>query len=144
MLDKYSEGLPTNDLFIYYRYYGGNEYIDELKILCPKRALVAFHLDEKKPGINVQPLSGSLENFKVYTAILNPHDRIMGLDLPHEGHLPHGFMTPKRQVSGTSIYFESMPYRLDESAGLPDVVVLRCLARAPFYLYPKLELVSSS
>lgn len=40
-----------------------------------------------------------------------------GLDLPHGGHLSHGFMTPKRRVSGTSIYFESMPYRLDESTG---------------------------
>jgi len=40
-----------------------------------------------------------------------------GLDLPHGGHLSHGFMTAKRRVSGTSIYFESMPYRLDESTG---------------------------
>lgn len=37
--------------------------------------------------------------------------------MPHGGHLSHGFMTPKRRVSGTSIYFESMPYRLDESTG---------------------------
>ncbi|MBA0568259.1 hypothetical protein Golob_005764 [Gossypium lobatum] len=118
LTNKYSEGLPGK------RYYGGNEYIDELEILCQKRALAAFHLDENKWGVNVQPLSGSPANFEVYTAILNPHDRIMGLDLPHGGHLSHGFMTAKRRVSGTSIYFESMPYRLDESTGLVDYDML--------------------
>ncbi|XP_026452620.1 serine hydroxymethyltransferase 3, chloroplastic-like, partial [Papaver somniferum] len=118
LTNKYSEGLHGK------RYYGGNEYIDELETLCQQRALAAFHLDPKKWGVNVQPLSGSPANFEVYTALLNPHDRIMGLDLPHGGHLSHGFMTPKRRVSGTSIYFESMPYRLDESTGLIDYDML--------------------
>lgn len=59
------------------RYYGGNEHIDELETLCQNRALAAFHLDSKKWGVNVQPLSGSPANFEVYTAILKPHDRIM-------------------------------------------------------------------
>jgi glycine hydroxymethyltransferase len=62
---------------IHVRYYGGNEYIDELEILCQERALAAFHLDGNKRGVNVQPLSGSPANFAVYTAILKPHDRIM-------------------------------------------------------------------
>ncbi|KAM1861939.1 hypothetical protein ACFX14_002459 [Malus domestica] len=114
LTNKYSEGLPGK------RYYGGNEHIDELETLCQKRALDAFHLDGKKWGVNVQPLSGSPANFEVYTAILKPHDRLMGLDLSHGGHLSHGFMTPKRRVSGTSIYFESMSYRLNESTGLVD------------------------
>lgn len=63
--------------FLWARYYGGNEFIDEIEILCQKRALAAFHLDENKWGVNVQPLSGSPANFEVYTALLKPHDRIM-------------------------------------------------------------------
>ncbi|KAF9598915.1 hypothetical protein IFM89_032769, partial [Coptis chinensis] len=65
-------------------------------------------------GVNVQPLSGSSANFAVYTALLSPHDRIMGFDLPHGWLLSHGFLTPNRQVSATSKYFEFMPYKLDK------------------------------
>ncbi|OVA11744.1 Serine hydroxymethyltransferase [Macleaya cordata] len=135
LTNKYSEGLPGK------RYYGGNEYIDELEILCQQRALAAFHLDGKNWGVNVQPLSGSPANFEVYTALLSPHDRIMGLDLPHGGHLSHGFMTPKRRVSGTSIYFESMPYRLDESTGLIDYDMLEKTATL---FRPKIIIVGAS
>lgn len=59
------------------RYYGGNEYIDQSERLCQKRALAAFHVDPSEWGVNVQPLSGSPANFAVYTALLQPHDRIM-------------------------------------------------------------------
>ncbi|XP_077216500.1 serine hydroxymethyltransferase 3, chloroplastic-like [Tasmannia lanceolata] len=135
LTNKYSEGLPGK------RYYGGNEFIDQIESLCQERALSAFHLDGKKWGVNVQPLSGSPANFEVYTALLSPHDRIMGLDLPHGGHLSHGFMTPKRRVSGTSIYFESMPYRLDESTGIIDYEMLE---KTAILFRPKLIIAGAS
>ncbi|KAK8518562.1 hypothetical protein V6N12_017708 [Hibiscus sabdariffa] len=87
LTNKYSEGMPGN------RYYGGNEFIDEIENLCRSRALEAFHLDPTKWGVNVQPYSGSPANFAAYTAVLQPHDRIMGLDLPSGGHLTHGYYT---------------------------------------------------
>jgi len=85
-----------------------------------KRALNLFNLDPSVWGVNVQPYSGSPANFAVYTALLQPHDRIMGLDLPSGGHLTHGFQTPKKKVSATSVYFESMPYVVDSFTGIVD------------------------
>lgn len=67
------------------RYYGGNEFIDMSENLCRKRALEAFDLKEDQWGVNVQPLSGAPANLYVYGALLKPHERIMGLDLPHGG-----------------------------------------------------------
>ncbi|XP_071733894.1 serine hydroxymethyltransferase 1, mitochondrial [Rutidosis leptorrhynchoides] len=114
MTNKYSEGYPGA------RYYGGNEYIDMAETLCQKRALEAFRLDPAKWGVNVQSLSGSPANFQVYTALLKAHDRIMALDLPHGGHLSHGYQTDTKKISAVSIFFETMPYRLNESTGYID------------------------
>merc|ERR1719186_2576381 len=112
--NKYSEGQPGQ------RYYGGNEYIDQVELLAQKRALELFAMDPAKWGVNVQPYSGSPANFAVVTAIVQPHGRIMGLDLPDGGHLTHGFFTPKAKISATSVFFESMPYKVDPATGLID------------------------
>jgi glycine hydroxymethyltransferase len=53
--------------------------------LCQKRALEAYRLDSVKWGVNVQSLSGSPANLQTFSALLKPHDRLMGLDLPHGG-----------------------------------------------------------
>lgn len=68
----------------------------------------------------MKALSGSPANLYAYSAVLNAHDRIMGLDLPHGGHLSHGYQTPTKKISAISKYFETFPYRLDETTGLID------------------------
>lgn len=137
MSNKYSEGLPGA------RYYGGNEHIDQIELLCQKRALEAFNLDSAKWGVNVQALSGSPANLQVYQALMPVHGRLMGLDLPHGGHLSHGYQTPAKKyayfpsqhtprtsanfvirISAVSNYFETMPYRVDESTGIIDYDLL--------------------
>lgn len=135
LTNKYSEGLPGA------RYYGGTEVIDELETLCQRRALELFGLDAEQWGVNVQPYSGSPANFAVFTALLQPHDRVMGLDLPSGGHLTHGYYNNRRKVSATSVYFESLPYEVDPATGLIDYDGLE--ARAKLFR-PKLIIAGAS
>ncbi|OIT39077.1 PREDICTED: serine hydroxymethyltransferase 7-like [Nicotiana attenuata] len=115
LTNKYSEGAPGA------RYYGGNQFIDEIETLCCKRALAAFGLDPENWGVNVQPYSCTSANFAVYTGLLLPGDRIMGLDTPSGGNTSHGYYLPNgRKVSGASIFFESLSYKVDPQTGYVD------------------------
>ena len=135
MSNKYSEGYPGA------RYYGGNEHIDAAELLCQRRALEAFGLDPARWGVNVQSLSGSPANFQAYTALLQPHDRILSLDLPHGGHLSHGYQTPTKKISAVSTFFETMPYRVSEGTGLIDYDAME---RSAELFRPKLIVAGAS
>lgn len=135
MSNKYSEGYPGA------RYYGGNEHIDKVESMCQKRALELYNLDPELWGVNVQSLSGSPANLQAYGAVLQPHDRIMALDLPHGGHLSHGYQTDKKKISQISVFYETFPYRLDESTGVIDYDMMEANAKL---FRPKLLVAGAS
>ncbi|MCI14822.1 serine hydroxymethyltransferase 1-like, partial [Trifolium medium] len=115
LTNKYSEGMPGA------KYYTGNQYIDQLEFLCCERALNAFDLDSNNWGVNVQPYSCTSANFAVYTGLLNPGDRIMGLDSASGGHPSHGYYTPGgKKVSAASIFFETLSYKVNPLTGYID------------------------
>lgn len=97
--DKYSEGYPRK------RYYGGNEFVDEVESLAIERAKKLFGVEHA----NVQPYSGSPANHAVYFALLNPGDTVMGHNLLAGGHLTHGW---KVNFSGKS--YNSVQYDVNE------------------------------
>lgn len=135
MQNKYSEGYPGA------RYYGGNEFIDQAERACQRRALEAFRLSDASWGVNVQPLSGSPANLYVYQAVMKPHDRLMGLDLPSGGHLSHGYATPTKNISAVSTYFTNLPYQVDPATGLIDYDKLELLAKS---FRPKILIAGTS
>ncbi|KAH6903119.1 glycine hydroxymethyltransferase [Coprinopsis sp. MPI-PUGE-AT-0042] len=121
LTNKYSEGLPSA------RYYGGNEYIDELEVLCRKRALEAFNLESTQMGRQCPAILWQCEcyipstaNFAALTALIQPQDRLMGLGLPDGGHLTHGYYTAKKKMTASSIYFQSFPYAIVPDTGIID------------------------
>lgn len=99
-VNKYSEGYPKK------RYYGGNENVDDLEILCQERAKKLFNV----PFVNVQPYSGSPANLAVYLATCKPGDVVMGQALVAGGHLTHGHM-----VSATGIFYKPFQYSLKKT-----------------------------
>lgn len=114
LTNKYSEGYPGK------RYYGGNEFIDKIEILCQERAKKLFAVEHA----NVQPYSGSPANLAVYLATLKPGDTVMGLDLTHGGHLTHGW-----KVSATGIFYKSIMYHVNQKNGEIDFDELKSLVK---------------
>ncbi|KAL5082095.1 hypothetical protein RYX36_010516, partial [Vicia faba] len=143
MTNKYSEGYPGA------RYYGGNEYVEFwicllwIYFMCQKRALETFGLDPAQWGGTyiIVFICSAVNLFFVYTALLKPHERIMALDLPHGGHLSHGYQTDTKKISAVSIFFETMPYILDESTGYIDYDQME---KSAALFRPKLIVVGAS
>jgi glycine hydroxymethyltransferase len=111
--NKYSEGYPKK------RYYGGNQFVDEVEMLAIERAKKAFGV----PHANVQPYSGTPANLAVYMATCKPGDVIMGHSLPDGGHLTHGWKT-----SFSGILYKSIQYHV-KADGYIDFDEVRRLAK---------------
>jgi glycine hydroxymethyltransferase len=103
--NKYAEGYPNR------RYYGGCEYADVVESLAIERAKQLFGAEH----VNVQPHSGSSANMAVYFSVLQPGDTILGMALPHGGHLTHG-----AGVSFSGTLYKSFAYGVDKKTELLD------------------------
>ncbi len=114
LTNKYSEGYAGK------RYYEGQQFIDEVEKTAIERAKSLFQADHA----NVQPYSGSPANMAVYHALVKPHDLVMGLGLPHGGHLTHGW-----KVNFSGRYFTSVQYGVKKETGRIDYDELRDLAK---------------
>lgn len=130
LANKYSEWYPGK------RYYAGQEFTDKAENLAIDRAKELFNCGYA----NVQPLSGAPANFAVYLGLLEPGDKLVGMDLAAGGHLTHG-----SRVSHTSKVWESASYGVNQETGLIDYEELRRLVRkekpkliiAGFSAYPR-------
>jgi glycine hydroxymethyltransferase len=114
LTNKYAEGYPGK------RYYGGCEYIDVIEQLAIDRAKSLFGAEHA----NVQAHAGAQANAAVYHALLQPGDKLMGLALPHGGHLTHGM---KINVSGR--LYDIVPYEVDRETSLIDMDAVERIAK---------------
>lgn len=110
LTNKYAEGYPKK------RYYGGCEYIDVFEQTAIELAKKLFSCNYA----NVQPHSGSSANMAVYRALLNPHDKVLGMNLSHGGHLTHG-----HAMNFSGIDYDIVSYNVDEKTGLIDYEALQ-------------------
>jgi glycine hydroxymethyltransferase len=114
LTNKYAEGLPKK------RYYGGCEVVDEVEQLAIDRAKQLFGAEHA----NVQPHSGAQANMAAYLAVAKPGDTLLGLALPHGGHLTHG-----SPVNFSGTLFRAVAYGVREETGRIDYDQLRDVAR---------------
>jgi len=114
LTNKYAEGLPKK------RYYGGCEVVDEVEQLAIDRAKQLFGAEHA----NVQPHSGAQANMAAYLAVAKAGDTLLGLALPHGGHLTHG-----SPVNFSGTLFRAVAYGVREETGLIDYDQLRDVAR---------------
>jgi glycine hydroxymethyltransferase len=114
LTNKYSEG------YAHKRYYQGQRHIDEIETLAIERAKALFGAEH----VNVQPYSGSPANLAIYFALLQQGDTLMGLSLPHGGHLTHGW-----NVSITGSFWRPVHYVVDRETQRIDYDAIRDLAR---------------
>lgn len=117
MTNKYSEGFPNK------RYYGGNDFIDDMETLAQTRAKELFGVDH----VNVQPYSGSPAVQEAIFAVTEPGDTIMGLHLLYGGHLTHGW-----KVNFSAKYYNAVQFTTDENGFIDyDVLAKQVLEHKP-------------
>jgi len=134
LTNKYAEGYPGR------RYYGGNEVIDKVEMLCIERALKLFKLSKNNWHVNAQLLSGSPANFALYSALVPLGGKIMGMKLTSGGHLTHG-----HPLSMTGKLWKPLQFELDPKSEVIDYKALEALAMierpdiivAGFTAYPR-------
>src|SRR6187431_389498 len=114
LTNKYAEGYPGK------RWYGGCEQVDKVEVLAIERAKKLFGAEHA----NVQPHSGSQANFAVYTAVLQPGDKILGMNLSHGGHLTHG-----NPANFSGKLYQFVQYGVREDTGLIDYDELAAVAQ---------------
>jgi glycine hydroxymethyltransferase len=114
LTNKYAEGLPSK------RYYGGCEFVDEIEQIAIDRVKQLFGA----AAANVQPHSGAQANFAVFLTLLNPGDKIMGMDLSHGGHLTHG-----SPVNFSGKWFDVQHYGVSKETEQLDYDMIRDLAK---------------
>lgn len=124
--NKYAEGYPNR------RYYGGCDYADEVESLAIARAREIFQAEYA----NVQPHSGSQANMAVYFAVLNPGDRVLGMDLAHGGHLTHG-----SKVSFSGQLYNFVSYGVDRRT---EQIDMEAVARVADQHRPKMIVAGAS